>query len=181
LADQSLSTSRKLDDDYALGYALVLQAVVAQQSGNKQRAEELFNESLTVRRRIGHKFGIVSVLRSLGLIALRQRRLADAQKYYRESTAIAWEAKEIYLLPSSIEGLAAVAVDTRSAEHASRLFGAAQRMRELLAVPPLPWEKSIVDDGCRALTAVLAPSDLDSLGQQGRAMSIEQAIAAALE
>jgi hypothetical protein len=74
-----------------------------------------------------------------------------------------------------------VAVDTRSAEHASRLFGAAQRMRELLAVPPLPWEKSIVDDGCRALTAVLAPSDLDSLGQQGRAMSIEQAIAAALE
>jgi predicted ATPase/DNA-binding winged helix-turn-helix (wHTH) protein len=181
LADQSLSTSRQLDDDYALGYALVLQAVVAQQSGNKQRAEELFNESLTVRRRIGHKFGIVSVLRSLGLIALRQRRLADAQKYYRESTAIAWEAKEIYLLPSSIEGLAAVAVETRSAEHASRLFGAAQRMRELLAVPPLPWEKSIVDDGCRALTAVLAPSDLDSLGQQGRAMSIEQAIAAALE
>lgn len=181
LANESLALSRKIDDDYALGYALVLQALVAQQSGDTVRAEELFSECLTVRRRIGHKFGVVNVLRSLGHMALRQRRLAEAKQYYRESASIAWEAKEIYLLPSSIEGLAAVAAETGSAEHAARLFGAAAHLRTLLAVPPLAWEKSILDESARALSGVLSPAVLMSLQEQGRAMTIEQAIDEALK
>lgn len=181
LANESLAVSCKIKDDYALGYALVLQAVLAEQANDKPKAEELFKECLVVRRRIGHKFGIVSALRSLGHMALRQERFDEAKNYYRESISIAWEAKELYVLPSGLEGLAAVAAQTGSPEYAARLFGAARRIRELLAVPPVVWEKSIVDDSCLALTAMLGPVDFASLGEQGRAMTIEQAIDEALK
>lgn len=176
LANESHSLSREIGDDYALGYALILQAVVAEQSGDRPKAEQLFKECLVVRRRIGHKFGIVNALRSLGNMALRQHRFVEAKEYYRESMSIAWEAQEIYVLPSSLEGLAAVAAATGSPEHAARLFGAARRMRELLAVPPPAWERSIVDDSCLSLAGLLGTTDLASFLEQGWAMTFEQAI-----
>jgi predicted ATPase/DNA-binding SARP family transcriptional activator len=180
LAHESLSLSREIGDDYALGYSLILEAIVNERTGDQRTAEELFEECLAVRQRIGHKFGIVNALRCLGNIALRQQRYAAAERYYKESIAIAWDAREMYLLPSGLEALGAVAVGTGSRDRAARLFAAAKRFRNLLGVPPIAWEKSIVDDGCRVLAAMVAPNKLQSLAEQGSALTFEQAVCEAL-
>jgi tetratricopeptide (TPR) repeat protein len=176
LADESLALSRAINDDYALGYALILKAIVSELAGDKLGAEELFKEALAVRRLVGHQFGIVNALRSLGHMALRETKFAEAEGYYRESISIAWNAKQMYVLPSGLEGFAAVAAVTGAPEQAARLFGTAGRIRELLAVPPAPWEKSIVEGSWHALEGIHAADHLARLKEQGRQMTIEQAI-----
>jgi tetratricopeptide (TPR) repeat protein len=181
LAEESLSLSREIGDDYALGYALMMKAIVVEHAGDQIRAEELFKEALGVRRRIGHQFGIVNALRCLGNLALREQRYAAAKTYYKESTQIAWNSGEMYVLPSSLEALGAVAVGTGSLDRAARIFAAAKRIRNLLSVPPIAWEKSIVDDALRILAASIAPDRLRSLSQQGAGLTFEQAVSEALE
>src|SRR5215467_945560 len=103
--------NNELDSSF-LPVALILQAALEERAGHDAAASRLLSECPAMRRRVGHKFGI----------ALRHHCYDDAEQYYKESLSVAWEAKEIFVLAPSLEGLSAAALAKKSPERAARLW-----------------------------------------------------------
>jgi len=117
--------------------------------------------------------GTAPIALSLARIALRLHCYDDAEQYYKESLSVAWEAKEIFVLAPSLEGLSAVALAKKSPERAARLLAAAEQLRRSMGVPPVVWERDINEITIRELSAILDRDALETLRAEGRAMSLK--------
>jgi DNA-binding CsgD family transcriptional regulator len=98
---------------------------------------------------------------------------------YRESLNLCKELGDKMVAQTSLDGLACISAAEGACERAARLFGAAEVLGE--AVGPLAPE----EDALRAPYFVMARSQLDGASwqgawEEGRAMSMEQAIGYAL-
>jgi len=79
------------------------------------------------------------------------------------------------------EGLAAVLVLTERAEEAAKLLGAAEMLRESLGVELAPAEQSTHTETVNAVRARLGEVRFGDVWRQGRELSLDEAIAYALE
>jgi len=66
-------------------------------------------------------------------------------------------------------------------ERAARLFGAAEALRAAAGVPLTPFDRADYDRDVAAIQAQLDNAALKAAWVEGRAMSLEQAVAYALE
>ena len=64
-------------------------AVVYQEQGDYEAARHLYEQSLDINRRLGHKAGEASSLHNLGALAQAQGDYAAARRYYQQSLEIA--------------------------------------------------------------------------------------------
>jgi hypothetical protein len=119
-------------------------------------------------------------LLELGHVAWLQRDWEAARGYVAEAAAVFPDHR---LLLAALESLAAVAAGQGQSEgndaatlRAARLFGAAQGLSQSLGIPvPMWWQRF----HARLLTAareVLEGENYVKAREQGRAMSLEQAI-----
>jgi hypothetical protein len=115
-------------------------------------------------------------LNNLGLVAHEQGDNAAARALLEESLTIYRELGDRHGIAWSLEGLATAALGAPL--HASRLWGAAERLREEIGAPLPPNEKSRYEQQVAAARAALAD---DAAWAEGRAMTLEQAIELALE
>lgn len=83
----------------------------------------------------------------------------------------------------SFEGLAATALATGAILRAARLWGAAERLREEIGAPLTPSRRPDVEKAIAAARASLGADDttFDAAWREGRAMTLEQAAAYALD
>ena len=105
--------------------------------------------------------------RSIELLREALRRLAEL------------EFKDV--IGYCFEGLAAVLALIERAAEAARLLGAAEALRESLGVELAPAEQSTHNETVDAVRARLGDERFSDAWRQGREISLEQAIAYALE
>jgi non-specific serine/threonine protein kinase len=79
------------------------------------------------------------------------------------------------------EGLAAVLAFTERPEEAARLLGAAEALRESLGVGLAPAEQTTHDETVEAVRSALGEDRFGADWRHGREMSLDDAIAYALE
>ncbi len=79
-----------------------------------------------------------------------------------------------------MEGLAELAAATGHMVQAARLIGAADRLREEIAMPPLPDEVVRLDPVLRALDAAMGADGAATAMAEGRALSPQEAVTEAL-
>jgi hypothetical protein len=116
------------------------------------------------------------------MLAWRQGDYRAARALFEESLAIGRErGDEWWGLAASVEGLAAVAVVQVRTEHAARLFGAAEGLREAIGAPLSPAERAEPDRSVAALRAALGEEAFAAGWAEGRAMTSEGAVRHALE
>src|SRR4051812_28689202 len=84
---------------------------------------------------LGFTWGAVQSFYSLATIARRSGELAHAMSLFQESLRLAWQQHDQRLMLRAIDQLAACVAEQGTTTSAARLFGAAARMRELLATP----------------------------------------------
>ena len=77
--------------------------------GDYATARTLDEESLAIRRELGDKPGIATLLNNLGIIALFRRDLADARRLYDESQALFRQLGDRYSLGQLLNNQALVA------------------------------------------------------------------------
>jgi hypothetical protein len=116
-------------NDFAIGLLL---------RGEDRRAEEMFEEVLALDRALGITLDAVYPLSNLGVIAQRRGEFGRAITLFRESLSLASEQGQARAIANDLGGLAAVAVACGQEERAARLFGAAEALREAIAVPLVP-------------------------------------------
>ncbi len=181
LLEESLQVRRRLGDQAGIAEQLNNLGFLIVSQGEAAAARPLLLESLALHRRLQNKYKIAGILDNLGDVALHEGDLAAARQYFRESLGLHREVGSPAGLPDAVEGLAKTAAAQREGERAARLFGAAASLRETVGAPLPPAVRPIYERHLAAARALLAPAAWDAAWAAGQRMSVDQAVACALE
>jgi tetratricopeptide (TPR) repeat protein len=170
--------------DVYVAWSLCCLGHVGLAQGDYEQAQAWLEESLPLFRQLGHKWGTVASLVVLGSIAFLQKDVERAQWFLRESLAVFKERgtrRGVHLM-QCLELMAGIAHLRGQTERAARLFGAVEvRQHDPIILSfPLGY---FADCQCHlnAARAALRKTASTAAWAEGRALTIEQAIAAALE
>jgi hypothetical protein len=110
-----------------------------------------------------------------------QRRLEWAKELFNEALIVSNELQDHWIMLRSLAGLAGTSSLLADCERAARLFGAVAAVREANGTPEMPVWRDMYDRDLAAVQETLGESWFAAVWAEGRAMSLEQAIAYALE
>ncbi len=182
LYEESLVIKRAQGDKQGIANTLNNLGLVASAESEFASARALYEESLAIKRELGDQQGIANSLNNLAAMALEQGEFATARGLDEASLAIERELMNRRGITNSLEGLAAVHAGLGDPLRAARVWGAAERLRAEVGSPLTPIGRPPYDRPVAAARATLADdAAFDRAWQEGRALTMEQAIELALK
>ena len=180
LLEESLTISRKLRNQQGISNALNNLGNVALARGDYGAARDLLEESLTIMRQLGDQGGIASSLNNLAGVASCQGDFAGARALYAESLTIKRWLGNQQGIAISLEGMAEVAQGQNQLVQAAQLWGAALSLRDSIRCPSPPLEQEKIAMPIALVHQALGEEAFAAAWDEGRAMTMEQAIEYAL-
>ena len=181
LYEQSLALRREVGHATAIADSLHNLGEAARYQDNYGQAKAMFEESLKLYREIGDQDGAVSAIYNLGEVERAQGDHRRARTLYQQSLVLAQELQGNFGMMLSLEGLAGVAGAQGEAGRTARLFGAVEVLRETLGTPRRPADSHEHECIIADARIHLDEGAWQQAWAEGRAMSLEQAVAYALE
>jgi tetratricopeptide (TPR) repeat protein len=195
LYEESLSISRELGDKWGIAGSLNLLGNVASMEGDYAAARSLHEESLAMMRELGDKWDIAISLINLGNVAYREGDYTSARSLHEESLAMMRELGDKRGVATCLAGLGGVAAAAAAAieqaqagaqvraqvERGVRLLGAAEALLEAIGTVLEAEDRMVYEPSEQQAHVVLGEEAFERARQEGRAMTMEQAIAYALE
>jgi predicted ATPase/DNA-binding XRE family transcriptional regulator len=181
--NESLAVARELDDKEGVGWGLHGLAKIAREQGDAAKSVALFEESLSIFRSITHRWGIPWNLLRLGLMAQHQGDHTRAAPLLNEALSLFQKSGLTGGFSLCFAGLAGVAVNRQnmaSAQRAARLLANANALLESSGSVPEPFERRYLEDITAAVRSQLDEAALTTAWAEGHSMSLEEAIAYAL-
>ncbi|HSH77284.1 MAG TPA: tetratricopeptide repeat protein, partial [Herpetosiphonaceae bacterium] len=178
---ESLALAQELGDVARVADVLIHLGSVAGYQGDMERADRLLREGLAVYREGGQKSGIAVTLRYQAKLAHERGDWPRATGLYQQSLTLAQELGHRWEIAASLEGLAGVAAGQDQPGRAARLWGAAEAIRKQFGLPLPPAERTRYEAAVARARAMLGDQALEAVWAEGRAMTLEQAVAYALE
>jgi predicted ATPase/Tfp pilus assembly protein PilF/DNA-binding XRE family transcriptional regulator len=176
---ECLTLARELGDTLLKGYALHNLGAASWQQGDYVQADSLFDASLASLGQIVE--GRAEVLASMGLMALEREDIARARKAFTESLDAQQGGGLHWLTAMDLEGLAGVAAADGRPDRAARFFGAAHAIRMASGIPIQPTLAVPHERRVTAVRQTLGGQAYATAFAQGRAMTLDQVIAEALD
>jgi non-specific serine/threonine protein kinase len=181
LHEESISIFRELGDRQGAANSLHGLANVAGYQGDYPAARSLHKESLSIFRELGDREGIADSLNNLGIVASCQGKFGSARILCEESLTIRRELGDSSGMASSLEGIAQIAATVAGSVTGARLWGAAERLREEIGAPlPLGKRQDYDKQVAAARAAIGDDAAFDAAWQEGRAMTLDEALQMAL-
>jgi len=182
LLEESLAHARAMGNTYEVSSSLNYLGMAAHHRGDYQRATTLYAESLVLRRELGDRRGSAALISNLGDVALRQGDIKRAVALSLESLAIfqelGWKQGIGHI---GLLFFAEVACAIGQPERAVRLLGAEQVLREEVGYQIFPTVRADYEQAVAAARAQLGEEAFAAAWAAGRALTLEQALAYALE
>jgi non-specific serine/threonine protein kinase len=145
-----------------------------------ERAAELAEQSLEAFRKDGFSEGITGCLGLLGRIALEREECERAEELYRESLVLSRSLGFTGSSAECLDGLAALAGAREQSERSARLAAAAEALRASAGIALGPLERSYLEHDQAHARAHLDEAAWSKAWEEGRAMSLEEAVTYAL-
>jgi non-specific serine/threonine protein kinase len=177
LFEECLALWRASGDKFGIAVALANLGVVAAQRRDYAEADSLQQQSLRRYREMGYALGIAGSLSNLGDLARGQGHLPQAAALYRESLTVYQKSGTPFNINQVLESMAALAVAERQPEHAARLLGAAQALRDSVGLPVYTDLRAEHDQVIEAARGALGEAGFTAAWAEGEAMDLQQAIA----
>ena len=187
----ALAIARELDNASDLALMLNIEGWHAYLAGDDARALTLLEESLALFRHVGDTSPwLCHTLDSLGKVLVARGDHARARALLTEGLHLAHQhGNRASLLSGLLEGLACLTAPEGTAQgepvegarRAARLFGAAAALRETSGEVLAPAERSMQERHVAFARAHLDAVAWRAAWAEGRAMTLEQAVAYALE
>ncbi|HKG24507.1 MAG TPA: LuxR family transcriptional regulator, partial [Thermomicrobiales bacterium] len=177
--EQALAVRQGMGNTGGVAYTLFNLGDVARQEGDFDRARRLFDQSLALFQEVGDKLGVGYALYDLARVAHLQRRDDGAAALYADALRLRQELGDKRGLVECLEGLAPVAHRLGDLPLAGRLFGAAEALRAQIDAPLPPSEVATYTEEVASLRNRLGRAQFEAAWTVGRAMTLEDAIAAA--
>ncbi len=151
----------------------------AAMQGNYAEARARFEASLPLFMELGDRQRVNTVHSDLAHLERRQGHLEQAKALYRE-TLLEWQRLgHRAAIAHELECFAFIAKAQEQDERAARLFGAAETLRESINIPMTPFERAEYDAEVSDLRANMREAAFASAWAEGRALTMEQALALA--
>jgi non-specific serine/threonine protein kinase len=170
-----------LVDTRSIGFELSGLGEVALRQGQYGRANQLLEESLELRRQLGNKWGVGVSLGTLGWVAICEEDWGRALARLGESLEVRQEIGDKGGSAWCLERLAEVGQAQGDSEKAVRLLSAAAALRISIGSVIDPVDQPEYQSRRAALRAKLGQERFALLWEEGRALTLEQAIAYALK
>ncbi|HET9493282.1 MAG TPA: tetratricopeptide repeat protein [Chloroflexia bacterium] len=178
---ESLVIAREAEDIQRTADALTNLSVVARFQGDVGEARRYLDEAHLIYRQLGHKSGIIQVLIQLGFVARDENHFDQARSHLSDALILLLELPNKALIADCLEGLAWLVGKRGSLERSVRLFGAAERLREVTGVPLSQAERDYYTQFLDTARQQVDAVRWDTAWAEGRAMNTEQAVAYALQ
>jgi len=178
---ECLALFREVSDVRSIALTLNNLGNLAQSQGDPKRAMTLFAESLDLFREMGDKRNISVLSFNMGDIARYEGDYEQATGLYLESLMLSEELGDKAVLAACLLGLANVICTQGQAERAARLFGAEEALRESIGAHLSPSERAAYDHNVSIACGALSKEAFAAAWAEGRAMTLQQAVAYALE
>ncbi|HLV78751.1 MAG TPA: tetratricopeptide repeat protein, partial [Chthonomonadaceae bacterium] len=181
LYEQALALHRDLEDKRGIAASLVNLGNVAANLQDAAAARAYYEESLFLNRELGARSGVVITLVNLGDLGCDQKDYAAARDHLLESLKLCQQLNAKFFAVAALDSMAALCKAQSQTQQAVRFFAAAQALSEAISYsrPPLDQEK--LDRALETLRSLLGEEAFASAWEQGRAMTLDQALTAALE
>jgi adenylate cyclase len=180
--EQSLALCQEMGNKAGITAALGNLGRVAQEQGDYATAQTLYEERLVLSREIKNKRGIATGLLNLGNLAYKQKNSRAAQAAYTEGLRLGQEMNDKAYLAYNLSGLAGVATLLSDFPRAARLAAVVTNLR--LNITSITWlriEEAIYQEVASAVRAQLDEAAFQAAWADGTAMSLEEAVAYALD
>lgn len=177
-AEQSLALARRTQAETNISRALNQLGCSLLALGRIDQAVTVLEEGVAVARELEHTSLIANLLNSLGMALLAQGDMSRAGACQRESLSIARELHNGVLIAYGVEGMALQWQAEGDPLRATRLWGAASRLR-LNAPRPTPYETDLYTRSQEALRHQIGPA-FDDACREGASMTRERAVEHAL-
>jgi predicted ATPase/DNA-binding SARP family transcriptional activator len=188
LAQQRLEdaarVAREAGNERAIATSSVRLGQIALYRSEHRRAHVLLQEGLDAYRKLGCGRDTAWATKQIGLVALDQGQHRRASALIRESLQMLHESGWTggVIVDGGLEALGAIAAIHGYAVRATRLLGAASSSREHGGASlAIPFERNWHERTLCAVRKRLGEEDLEAAYEEGRAMSVEQALNYALE
>ena len=176
---RALREYENLGDRLGASNALAGLAAADRITGNYERGRQRAAESLTQQRLLGDEFAATTTLSMLGSITSRTGPVEEAETMLREALVLHERAGDVSGIVWMLHELAATAASRGQHERAIRLSGAARSLEGKLG-GGIPVEGFRLEELVQAAWDQLEPADAQRAWENGRLMSRQQAVNAAL-
>jgi predicted ATPase/class 3 adenylate cyclase len=180
LYQESLTLFQEVRGKYGIPWVLRSQGRVAHAQGDDARARLLLEETVARFREMGSEMGLAWTLHHLGYVAHAQGDDAHAQALLREGLILQQHTGNKRLIAESLERWAGLAVAQGRPAQAAWLCSAAATLRDSIGAAP-PANRTDYDRIVAAARAQLDEAIFAAAWAEGQAMTLEQAIAYALD
>jgi predicted ATPase/DNA-binding winged helix-turn-helix (wHTH) protein len=182
LHEESLAIRRELGDRRGIAFSLGNLGTLACNERRYPAARVLLEEALTIFQELGDRRCIALCLNNLGTVARDQGDYPVARALCEESLALRRELGDRRGVAESLEELGYCAFALVGSGRSARIWGAAERLREEIASPIVPPDRPQYDRQVAAARAATGDdAAFDLAWQEGRAMTLDQAVEYALK
>ena len=178
--EQCLRDARDLGDDfYTLAVSFNL-AWACDELGDVERARTISEESLSLARATSDKVSEAYILHSLGGVTQREGRFEDALTMLSDAFRIFRDLGDRFHTAATLSQVASILAVTERERAAALLLARAEVLREEVGIAPV-WLKKTIDETLAALHAHLDDAAFAEAWEEGRALTLDEAVALALE
>jgi tetratricopeptide (TPR) repeat protein len=179
--DESLSMARQVSDQATEQYTLLIYGVLMYWQGNYPQAHAYYKELIQLSERLGNHFSGLWARVFMAYTLLQQGAIGQARELFGECIQRAYKADWKVNLVFAVEGIASLKVNQGQSERAVRLFAWTDAMRDQIGDHRPPVEQASVEKDLEVVHSKLDDAEFTRLAAEGLTMTIEQAIALALE
>ena len=177
LLEEALALSRELGYGSGVAWTMHMKGQMAVLQQDFGAACALFQETLTLFRELGDKRGIATALVRLGEAMRLEGNDAPTRALFEEGLMLYREIGHRTGIRGAFMGLASLSLAEGQSQRAARLLGVVSRLTEETGERLRP----VYVNTEAALRAALGDKAFQAAWSQGRAMTLEQAVAYALE
>ncbi len=178
---ESISLSQKLNNKASSLNRLIVYGHIAFARGDYEQARASIQESIELCQEVGNRMQYLWSRAYLGYIKLGQGDIAEARAIFSE-TIHDFQSDDIEIgIIYILEGMASLSVAVGDTQKAARLIGLADETREKINDLRPPIEQADMDKTIKACLAKLGEGAFSDEYEKGKKMSLEEAVALALE
>jgi predicted ATPase/DNA-binding CsgD family transcriptional regulator len=182
LTEQGLALFRELGDKPGMAQALNVIGELTRTNGDDDRAEAAYEECLRLVRETGELRREGMNLGNLGFIAMHREDIPRAEALFREALVKSYSlGHDRNLVITHVISLAGVIAAKGDLDWAARLFGAGEALLEPIGVSIAPGDQPEHERSLSYVRSRMDAATLEACWREGRAMSFEQVVQAALD
>jgi tetratricopeptide (TPR) repeat protein len=179
--EEALDIFREIGDKSGVAITVGDLAFAASLRGDYQKAQTFAEERLVLDRDMGGALQIAWSLRQLGRILLLRNELGRADSLFHESLGILRQQGDSTDITNCVLRIADLALAQGRLERAARLYGACQNPSELRPAELDSYDREESERNLAVLRSMLDEAQFASIWTQGHAMTLDEAVAYALD